>query len=202
MGVAGGTGGEKAATAVVSVAEAVEAFVAREAAALRALGCQVWVSRCPWGDSHDGARARFTYWMALDDEQGEWFEPFHDGPADDRLPVGYGDFGLFYAGGKSDLPSLRMSSHVGHLPEVVEARDETPLRFVARIDSPQAARAWLSRADAYVRCDECRSFPSTAVLVGDPEQECECGAFARDEDGALTWGEKHAYTFPAVYLRA
>ncbi|WP_159011791.1 hypothetical protein [Streptomyces sp. NRRL F-5123] len=182
--------------------EAVEAFVAREVAALRALGCQVWVSRCAWTDAYDGSRAVFRYWLALDDEQGEWFEPYYNGPADDQLPVGYDDFGLFYQGGKSEPPSVHMSNHVGHLPEVVEARDETPLRFVARIDSPQAARAWLSRPDAYVRCDECRSFPSIPVLVGDPEQECECGAFERDDDGRLTWEEKYAYTFPAVYLRA
>jgi hypothetical protein len=75
------------------------------------------------------------------------------------------------------------------------------LRFVALLDSPQAAREWLSRPDAYLRCGICGGAGET-VLVGDPGQECDCGAFSRNEADELVWAESNRFTFPAVYLEA
>ncbi|MGW5349064.1 hypothetical protein ACWERV_00910 [Streptomyces sp. NPDC004031] len=187
----------------MTVREAAEAFVAREVAAMRGAGCQVWVSRCPEQDVHRDGRSTFAYWIAVDDGQGAMFEPLHRGSPEDLLPAGYDDFGLYVGGGKADTyPSDHPGSHANHRPLAVTAEDGTPLRFAGRIDSPRTAEAWLSRPDAYVRCDYCMFHPPTAFRVGDPERECDCGALARGEDGRLTWDEEYRYTFPTVFLRA
>lgn len=76
------------------------------------------------------------------------------------------------------------------------------LRLAARIDSPEEARVWLARPDAHIRCDGCVTFDEDAetVLVGDPDRECGCGAFVRDDDGALVWAESEQFSYPRVYL--
>ncbi|MFI0937653.1 hypothetical protein [Streptomyces sp. NPDC021020] len=208
MGAAvGGDGaGAGAGAAMVTVQEAAEAFVEREVAAMRRGGCQVWVSRCPEQDVHRDGRSTFGYWIATDDGLGALFEPLYRGSPGDLLPAGYDDFGLYVGGGKVDeYPSDGSDGsdrHADHPPLAVTAQDGTPLRFAGRIDSPQSADEWLSRPDAYVRCDHCMIHPPSALRVGDPEEECDCGALERDEDGRLTWGEEYRYTFPTVFLPA
>jgi hypothetical protein len=194
---------------MVTVAGAAEAFVQREVAALRALGYRVWLHHDPEDEVHQEGRPSFGYLLAADDHEYR-LELMYDGQLEDLVPEGFEDYTLFVGGGKAHyLPSELMAGAASPARPGVRpgppttARDGTPLRFVTRIDSPQAANEWLSRPDPYVRCGECGWLPDTGVVrVGDPEQECGCGEFARDDDGRLRWGEPHRFPFPAVYLAA
>jgi hypothetical protein len=169
----------------------------------------VWVHQNPEEDVHQQGRHSFGYLLAADDHEYS-LGLRYDGQMEDLVPAGFEDFTLFVDGGKADcFPSVLMAEATSPSPPDVPpgppttAPDGTKLKFVTRIDSPQAAGEWLSRPDAYVRCGECGWLPDTGVVwVGDPEQECDCGEFARDEDGRLQWSEPHRFPFPAVYLAA
>lgn len=193
----------------MTVPAAADARVQREAAELRAIGYRVWVHQDPEEDVHQEGRHSFGYLLAADDHEYR-LGLRYDGQLEDLVTAGFEDFTLFVDGGKADcLPSELMAAATSAAPPDVHpgppvtAPDGTPLRFVTRIDSPQAASEWLSRPDAYVRCGECGWLPDTGMVwVGDPERECDCGEFARDEDGRLQWSEPHRFPFPAVYLAA
>lgn len=207
-----GQDSDRAGIGMVTVAEAAEALARLEVAAQRATGHRVWVHRSQEEDVRRDRRPSFSYLLAADDEEYE-FALRYDGQPEDLVPEGFEDFTVFIGGGKDDyLPSQFLASAESRSPAPREVRpgpprtaqDGTPLRFVTRLDSPQAASEWLSRPDAYVRCGQCGSLPpdTGVVRVGDPEQECDCGEFARDEDGRLRWSEPHQFPFPAVYLAA
>jgi hypothetical protein len=164
----------------------------------------VWLRRCPHMDSSAYGKLSFGYWLAVDDRLGCAFEPSYSGNIEDLVPEGFDDFELFIGGDDVvDFPSDAGEPPAGAAPPAaaapITAEDGTELRFAVRLDSPQSAREWLSRPDAYVRCDECGSGDET-VPAGDPERECDCGAFARNEEGELEWDESHQFTFPTVYL--
>ena len=188
---------------LVTISAAAEAFVRREVACMRTWGHTVWVRRCPQMDSGRDGRVSFGYWLAVDDQLGCAFEPAHRGSVEDLVPEGFEDFTLYVGGNDvEEFPSDAgepPEGAIAPLPGQITAEDGTTLRFVTRIDSPEAARAWLSRPEAYLRCDEC-AFGNETVLVGDWEQECNCGALVRNGDGALEWDEQHRFTFPTVYL--
>lgn len=194
---------------MMTVAEAAEAFVQSEVAALLAMGYQVWLHHAPEEEDRLDRRPSFGYLLAADDYEYR-IGLRYEGQLEDLVPEGFEDFTLFVGGGKAEyLPSELMVAAALPAPPGVRpgpptrAQDGTPLRFAARIDSPQAAGEWLSRPDAYVRCGECGWLPDTGVVrVGDPEQECDCGEFARGDDGRLRWREPHRFPFPAVYLAA
>jgi hypothetical protein len=188
---------------MVTIPVAVEAFVQREVASMRAWGHQVLVRRCPQLDSTDYGRVSFGYWLAIDDQPGCGFEPQYRGSVDELVSERYDEFRLFIAGSKTEeFPSDSGERSEGTEPPPpvpLTAEDGSTLRFVARIDSPEAARAWFSRPDAYLRCDEC-GWGGETVPVGDPERECDCGAFVRNDDGELVWEESHHFQYPTVYL--
>jgi hypothetical protein len=192
-----GQTGDRAGT---TVTEAADALVQREAAALRAIGYRVWLHRDPEEDFRQEGRHSFAYLLAADDYEYR-LGLRYDGQPEDLVPAGFEDFTLFVDGGKADcLPSELMAAATSPAPPEVRpgppamAPDGTELRFVTRIDSAQAASEWLSRPDAYVRCGECGWLPDTGVVrVGDQEQECDCGEFARGEDGRLEWSEPHRF---------
>lgn len=194
---------ERGAQPLVTVSTAAEAFVQREVAYLRAWGHAVWVRRCLQMDSTQDGKVSFGYFLALDDQPGCAFEPDYRGSIEDLVPEGFDDFRLYIGGNDvEEFPSdggEPPEEPASPLPAPMTAQDGTTLRFVTRIDSTEAARTWLSRPEAYLRCDEC-ALNNETVLVGDPEQECDCGALARNEDGALEWGEPYRFTFPTVYL--
>ena len=190
---------------MLTIERAVVAAVERYAAAERAWGRQIWITRRePWKDTSDPQRVVFSYWLAIDDQETVEFAPYYNGSADDLVPEGFAAFGMFFAGGKDTftIPKPPPDGRERELPvfPTLTAQDGTQLRFVTRIDSPESEREWLARPDAYLVCD--RACGEEPVQVGDPESACDCGALSRDDDGRLIWSEEERVEFPRVYLPA
>lgn len=188
---------------MLTIEQAVVAAVERYVAAERAWGRRIWIARrSPWRDTSNPARVVFSYGLAIDDRETVDFAPYYSGGADDLVPEGFTDFGIFFAGSKDafTISEPPPDGYERELPlfQTVTAEDGTQLRFVTRIDSPESEREWFARPDAYLVCD--RVYGEDPVRVGDPEGECMCGAFSRDDDGRLVWSEADRIAFPRVYL--
>lgn len=165
----------------------------------------MWLHHAPEEEVRRDMRPSFGYLLAADDYEYR-LDLRYDGHLEELVSEGFEGFTLFVGGGKAEyLPSELMAAAASPAPPGVRpgppatAQDGTPLRFVTRIASPRAATEWLSRPDAYVRCGECGWLPDTGVVrLGDPEQECDCGEFARGDDSRLRWREPTALSLPVL----
>lgn len=194
---------------MLTVEQAVHAFVLRSVATLEDHGQRVWWKRCPWMDGHDNGHT-FAYWMAVNDDEHEvWFEPRYHGELDDlipensELPEGFYDFTLMIAGGKFELDLLIDHGARPGSPMNTESRREVRddegrlLKFVTRLPDEQDPTDWLTRPDAYLCCSLCEAL----VAVADQEAQCPCGELGRGPDGALLPPDPEK-CFPAVYRLA
>ncbi|WP_034260599.1 hypothetical protein [Actinospica robiniae] len=103
---------------MMTVEQAVVAAVERDVAANRAWGRRTWIARCePWMDTTRSDRVVFSYWWAEDDEPTVDFAPFYDGDADDLLPEGFVDFGVYINGGKDSFTVVEPPP-AGNVPDV------------------------------------------------------------------------------------
>jgi hypothetical protein len=186
---------------MVTLSTAAEAFVRREVASMRAGGQAVWVHRLPVEYSERYGRVSFPYWMAVDDEPGGGFAPTYRGGLEDVVPEGLDDFHLFIGGSDVDeFPSDSGEPPEGacrRMPQPCSRRKTAGPCGSSRASTPQAAGEWLSRPDACLRCETCGGGGET-VLVGNPGQECDCGAFFRNEARELVWAEAQTDTGRAV----
>jgi hypothetical protein len=135
---------EQGESVMVTVEQAVEDLVRREVALAQAWGQRVWIRRCPQADHQKEGRYSFDYLMALDDQRTVSYALMYRGRIDDLAPKGCEDFTLYFDGGKED--DLGMEPPAGMEPVVrpeqtFYAQDGTLLKFVTRIDSPEALPA-------------------------------------------------------------
>ncbi|SEG81900.1 hypothetical protein SAMN05216223_11339 [Actinacidiphila yanglinensis] len=170
---------------MISVAEAAHAYLLDAVALAESDGSRVWWA--PWGPQPSGDDEGdhvYSYFMVLDDgARGIEFALRYEGRPNDLVPEGFWDFTLFLEGGKghlSDLLSPVPPSERAAEPE--RAEDGRPLRLVRWLVAQAGETIDPSATGGtHLRCYE----DGALVAVDNPEQECPCGEFNRDDDGRL-----------------
>jgi hypothetical protein len=195
---------------VQTVAQAVERIKAQEAVWAERRGQRLWLRSLPM-EYPSEIDNTFSYLIALDEQPSCMFGLRYRGRLDDLVPDDFTDFTVYVDGGKYD--DVFGEDFFGEVPvaeaepssaptQDVRAEDGTLLKYVTRIDTPEAAAEWFARPDVYVRCDSCFGIDNPVVRVGDPDGECSGQHFSHDDEGRLEWDEEFWHTFPAVYLAA